>query len=47
MQRWDLKRLPVFGTPRGKATIFLADVWSNLITLARLVREATQAERPA
>lgn len=47
MERWDLKRLSVFGTLRGKATIFLADVWNNLITLARLVREATQAARVA
>jgi hypothetical protein len=42
-QRWGLKRLPVYGTPRGKATLFLADVWLNLTTLARLVREATLA----
>jgi hypothetical protein len=42
-ERWDLKRLPVYGEPRGKALIFLADVWSNLTTLARLVREATAA----
>lgn len=43
MERWDLKRLSVFGWLRSKATIFLADVWSNLTTLARLVREASQA----
>ena len=42
-QRWGLKRLPVYGEPRGKAFIFLADVWSNLTTLARLFREATAA----
>jgi hypothetical protein len=42
-QRWHLKRLPVYGQPRGKAFIFLADVWSNLTTLARLFREATAA----
>jgi hypothetical protein len=46
MERWDLKRLSVFGWPRSKATIFLADVWNNLTTLARLVREASQAARP-
>jgi hypothetical protein len=40
-----LKRLPVFGLPRGKALIFQADVWLNLTTLARLVREATLAAR--
>ena len=38
-----LKRLPVFGLPRCKTAIFLADVWRNLSTLARLIREATQA----
>ncbi len=42
-QRWGLKRLPVYGEPRGKAFLFLADVWSNLVTLARLFREATAA----
>jgi len=38
-----LKRLPVYGLPRGKAVDFLNDVWLNLSTLARLVREATAA----
>jgi hypothetical protein len=38
---WDLKRLPVYGHLRGKALIFQADVWLNLTTLARLVREAS------
>jgi hypothetical protein len=42
-ERWDLKRLPVCGQPRGKAFVFLADVWSNLTTLARLFRQATAA----
>ena len=42
-QAWQLKRLPVFGPPRAQATIFLADVWLNLTTLARLVREASLA----
>lgn len=42
-RRWGLKRLPVYGTARGKATIFLADVWLNLTTFARLVTEATMA----
>lgn len=40
---WGLKRLPVYGQPRAKALIFLADVLDTLLTLARLVREATQA----
>jgi hypothetical protein len=42
-QRWGLKRLPVYGEPRGKAFLFLADVWANLSTLTRLFREATAA----
>lgn len=42
----DLKRLPVYGQLRAKALIFLADTWSNLLTLARLVREATFAMAP-
>lgn len=42
-QRWHLKRLPVYGHLRGRALTFLADVWLNLTTLARLVREATAA----
>lgn len=44
-ENWGLKRLPVFGSPRGKALLFQADVWLNLTTLARLVREATTAAR--
>ena len=44
---FNLKRLPVYGQPRAKATIFLADTWLNLTTLARLVREATLAARSA
>jgi hypothetical protein len=42
-QRADLKRLSVYGQPRGKAFSFLADTWSALTTTARLVREATFA----
>jgi hypothetical protein len=42
-ENWGLKRVPVFGLPRVKALIFQADVWLNLTTLARLVREATTA----
>jgi len=42
-ERWDLKQLPVYGDARSRATIFQADVWHNLTTLARLVREATAA----
>jgi hypothetical protein len=43
LESWDLKRLPVYGTPRGRALVALADAWRSLITLARLVREATTA----
>lgn len=43
LERWRLKRLPVYGEARSKALIFQADVWLNLTTMARLVREATVA----
>jgi len=43
LEAWKLKRLPVYGMSRGKAFTFLADVWRNLTTLARLVREASAA----
>ena len=43
LEGWGLKRLPVYGQPRSKAWLFLADTWDTLTTLARLVREATQA----
>jgi hypothetical protein len=42
-QRWGLKRFPVYGFLRAKALAFLADVWINLTTLVRLIREATAA----
>lgn len=45
-EKWGLKRLSVYGQPRGRATIMLADVWLNLTTLARLIREANSAEMP-
>jgi hypothetical protein len=41
LEAWHLKRLPVYGQPRGSALIALADTWINLTTLARLVKEAT------
>ncbi len=41
LQAWGLKRLLVYGQPRGRAIIALADTWMSLITLARLVTEAT------
>jgi hypothetical protein len=45
LESWNLKRLPVYGTARGRALVALADVWLNLTTLARLMREATFAAR--
>jgi hypothetical protein len=45
LDHWRLKRLPVFGLLRGRALNFLADVWLNLTTLARLVIEATATAR--
>lgn len=42
-ERWNFKRLPVYGGLRGKAFAYLADTWATLTTLARLVREATFA----
>lgn len=44
-ERWGFKRLPVYGELRGKALAFQTDVWLNLTTMARLVREATIAIR--
>ena len=46
LEGWGLKRLPVYGYQRNKALIFQADVWANLTTMARLVREATLASGP-
>jgi hypothetical protein len=43
LEGWGLKRLPVYGQPRARALIALADTWINLTTLSRLVREATVA----
>jgi hypothetical protein len=45
LEAWHLKRLPVYGQPRGSALVALADTWINLTTLARLVKEATFAAR--
>jgi len=47
LERWGLKRLPVYGGLRGKAFVYLADTWSTLTTLARLIREATSAAQTA
>jgi hypothetical protein len=46
LEKWGMKRLSVYGQPRGCATIMLADVWVNLTTLARLIREANFVEMP-
>lgn len=45
-EKWGLKRLSVYGQPRARATLFLADVWVNLTTLARLIAEANLVQRP-
>ena len=42
---WGLKRLPVYGLPRGLGLLFLADLLNNLTTLARLIRQATRANQ--
>jgi hypothetical protein len=46
-ERWNLKRLPVYGGLRGKAFAYLADTWATLTTLTRLIREATFATATA
>lgn len=46
LEKWGLKRLSVYGQARGRATIMLADVWVNLTTLGRLIREANLVEMP-
>jgi hypothetical protein len=43
LEDWGFKRMSIFGLLRCKALIFLTDVLDTLTTLARLVREATQA----
>jgi hypothetical protein len=43
LEGWGLKRMPVFGLLRVKALLFLADALDTLTTLARLVRQASQA----
>jgi len=45
LEMWGFKRLRVYGDLRAKAMIFQADVWLNLTTMARLIREATNAAR--
>lgn len=45
-EEWGFKRMPVYGLPRAKALIFLADTLETLLTLVRLVKEASQASLP-
>jgi hypothetical protein len=45
LEGWGWKRVSVFGEPRNRSLTALADVWLNLTTVARLVREATGASR--
>jgi hypothetical protein len=44
LESWGFKRLRVYGDPRSRALTFQADLWDNLTTMARLVREATAAK---
>jgi hypothetical protein len=39
-----LDRLSVYGDPRSRALSFQAELWDNLTTMARLMREATSAK---
>jgi hypothetical protein len=45
LEGWGLKRCSLYGQPRNRTLTALADVWLNLTTLARLVREATAADQ--
>ena len=38
-----LKRMPVYGWQRVRATVTVVDVWVNLTTIMRLIREAVMA----
>ncbi len=38
-----LKRMPVYGLPRVRATVTVVDIWVNLMTIIRLIREAVLA----
>ena len=44
IEGWGFSRLGVYGDSRSRAMTFQADVWDNLTTMARLVREATAAK---
>ncbi len=44
LEDWGFKRLRVYGDARTRAVTFQADLWDNLTTMARLVREATAAK---
>ncbi len=41
MEHLGMKRLPVYGLPRGRKEVALTDLLINLQTLGRLVQEAT------
>ena len=49
LQAWGLKRLPVYGQPRGRALVALADTWISLTTLPAWSerRLSPQKARPA
>jgi hypothetical protein len=40
-EAWGFKRLPVYGSPRVTALIFLVDILNNLTTITHLIRQAT------
>ncbi|MDO8673755.1 MAG: hypothetical protein Q7O66_20275 [Dehalococcoidia bacterium] len=42
-EKLGLKRMPVYGKPRVRATVTVVDIWANLLTIMRLVREAVTA----
>lgn len=44
LEGWGLKRMPVFGQPRVRTQVTLADMWVNLLTVVRLIREAVIAD---
>lgn len=43
LEGWGLKRMLVYGWERTRAMITVADVWINLLTMIRLIREASLA----
>ncbi len=42
-EKLGLKRMPVYGKPRVRATVTVVDMWVNLLTIVRLIREVVTA----